>query len=104
MRRLTTRGREVAQAIARREPFATHGALCGQAGSHTPASSGRLSAADLVEWCTRPLHIVYTVWSYATPIAWVYDDGTVYIVKQKFSRTTSKHQGALYLLKSEVTP
>lgn len=42
--------------------------------------------------------IQYIVLSYDTPIAWVTEDGWTYRVQQKFSQTTSKHQGLLYLL------
>ena len=33
------------------------------------------------------------VYSYATPIAWVYSDGTVYVPDHRYSNTTSGHQG-----------
>jgi hypothetical protein len=36
--------------------------------------------------------ITYVVFSYGTPIAWVRTDGKVYVVEQKFSRITSRHQ------------
>jgi hypothetical protein len=42
--------------------------------------------------------ITYVVWSYDTPIAWVRKDGTVVEPDVRYSRTTSKHQGRLYLL------
>lgn len=106
MRRLTTRGRAVAEAIARHETFTTHGALRGREGYE---SAGRLAGDDrdafnAVTSDSKGDPIVYSVYSYSTPIAWVLRSGAVYIVKQKFSRTTTKHQGNLYLLKSEVTP
>lgn len=45
---------------------------------------------------------VFVVYSYATPIAFSYDDVNGkridYHVKQRFSVTTSKHQGRLYLI------
>lgn len=43
--------------------------------------------------------VTYVVWSYVTPIAWVKGDGEVYLVPQRFSRTTSRHQSvaACYL-------
>ena len=42
--------------------------------------------------------IAYVVWSYETPIAWVKRDGKVIRPDVRYSRTTSKHQGTLYLL------
>lgn len=41
--------------------------------------------------------IAYLVMSYETPIAWETKTGLIYKVQQKFSQTTSKHQGMLYL-------
>lgn len=41
--------------------------------------------------------IVYVIMSYHTPIAWETRKGEVYKVTQKFSQTTSKHTGLLYL-------
>lgn len=46
-----------------------------------------------------PANAVYIVWSYDTPIGWVTPDGQGYVVPQKFSVTTSRHQSlALGLL------
>lgn len=42
--------------------------------------------------------IVYVIFSYDTPIAWVCADGYVYKVEQRFSYTTSCHSGMLYTL------
>ena len=97
-KKLSTRSREVAEAIAACRPFTTHGALRAQAGSVGPWDAGRLSGADLDRYRADMSRIVYTVFSYATPIAWVTSDGKAYRVAQRFSVTTSKHQGTLYLL------
>lgn len=74
----------------------------------TPGSvfSGRLNNDErnsLREWEAKARATdarFYVVNSYSTPIAWaiVYNDGTTerYKVGQRFSVTTSKHQGRLY--------
>lgn len=98
MKRLSSKSSEVAVAIGNREPFNTHGALCATAHKVGPWDSGRLSGADLDQFREDMAKIVYVVWSYVTPIAWVTEDGTVYKVSQRFSVTTSQHQGKLYLL------
>jgi hypothetical protein len=53
---------------------------------------GRLEGADLAEFQRAKGWIDYVVLSYATPIAWHHRNGW-YVVSQKFSVTTSKHQG-----------
>lgn len=45
-----------------------------------------------------PKGSIYVIWSYGTPIAWIDPLGKAYKVRQKFSRTTSCHQGMLYAL------
>lgn len=95
MTRYATNSWQARRALAFREPYTTGGAMQAVAGH---LSSGRLNA----EWSARYYadldRIVYSVYSYATPIAWVLDDGTVVKVGQKFSITTSGHQGMLYAL------
>lgn len=101
MQRLTTRSIATAQAIRDRVPFKTSGALSAEA--HDPHSlylyEGRLNRDE----CAT-LHddlrigIDYVVWSYSTPIAWHLTNGEWYKVEQKFSITTTKHQGNLYLI------
>lgn len=104
MPRLTTRGRATAEAIRDRFTFTTSGALYAENG---PAFPGRLpdeyrtklredenasrTAGDL---------FLYIVYSYSTPIAWYSSlTGTWTIPPVKYSPTTSKHQGNLYLVK-----
>jgi len=41
---------------------------------------------------------MYVVFSYSTPIAWWTERHGWHKVEQKFSPTTSKHQGRLYLV------
>jgi hypothetical protein len=104
--RLTTRGRKTAEAIAARRAFRTNGALKARAGAPgfiLPHEYGRLYGDDRDAFDRDAPRIVYIVYSYATPIAWCTSE-KVYIVRGKFSRTTSKHQGVLYMLASEVRP
>lgn len=101
MKRLNSRSIETAQAIGNHQTFNTHGALRGERDDQKRFSvwdSGRLGGEDLGKFREDLCDIVYIVFSYATPIAWVTEDGTAYRVKQKFSVTTSQHQGRLYLL------
>ena len=51
--------------------------------------TGRLSGSDYQAYLSADVD--YTVLSYGTPIAWHTADGW-YIVGQKFSQTTSRHQ------------
>lgn len=102
-KKLSTRSIATAEAIGRRETFDTYGSLRGE--RRNPADnrfsvwdSGRLSGRDLEQFRTDLPVIDYIVFSYATPIAWTTTDGRVHKVTQKFSVTTSKHQGNLYLL------
>lgn len=99
MTKLATRGIATAEAIRDRKPFTSHGAL--QAGDIKWHGSGRLNEEETATFHRDYDKIVYAVYSYATPIAWVLSDGTTYKVAQRFSVTTSKHQGVLYLLDGE---
>lgn len=96
-KKISSRSREVAERIRDREPFETYGALSGTR-QQGYAQSGRLSGPDLDAFNRDQGSFSYVVWSYATPIAWVTDDSRIHKVAQKFSRTTSAHQGKLYLL------
>lgn len=99
MQKLTTRGTATAEAIRDRQDFDTHGALKGRnVRSCTAWDAGRLTGPDLVRFNDDCSHILYVVWSYATPIAWCTLSGRWHKVAQKFSSTTSKHQGNLYLI------
>jgi hypothetical protein len=98
MKRLTTRGRETAEAIRDREPFTTSGALWAVPGDH---GTGRLPEPWLAQynaaWLARELD--YVVYSYATPIAWHTAAGWTF-PDVKYSPTTSHHQGVLYAAKN----
>lgn len=99
--RLTTRGVRTAQAIRDREDFVTRGALKGEnvsTGIGLMRWAGRLSGPDADRFFVDQPRIRYVVWSYSTPIAWWCTDIGWHKVSQKFSPTTSKHQGNLYLI------
>ena len=105
MKKLATTSIATAEAIGRHETFETYGALRGERRDANPHrdrfsvwDSGRLSGNDLDRFREDLAGIVYIVFSYATPIAWVNEDGSVHKVGQRFSVTTSKHQGKLYML------
>lgn len=63
---------------------------------------GDLAGDDLAAFMSdrRNGLIDYVVMSFSTPIAWRRKDKTWHVVEQKFSTTTSKHQGRLYLIPS----
>lgn len=104
MKRLTTRGIATAQAIRDREDFRTNGALYGESTSVGRYDAGRLQGDDLNRFYADAPEITYVVMSYATPIAWYVPasdtrpEGVWHKVAQKFSVTTTKHQGNLYLI------
>lgn len=114
MKKISSRSREVAELIRDRQTFQTYGALRAEE-IITPHrlsiwDSGQLSGEDLEKFRDECQIIRYVVWSYSTPIAWwagYLGEGTDYdrtaghgwyAVKAKFSRTTSVHQGKLYLI------
>jgi hypothetical protein len=89
--------REIPDAIASREAFKGNSMYAEV--NPLYGSAGRLSGDERDRFNTDSTNgLSYVVYSYATPIAWVTKDGTVYKVTQKFSVTTSKHQGKLYTL------
>jgi hypothetical protein len=60
-------------------------------GSRYSLGAGRLSGAELDRFYQDVNGLSYAVYSYGTPIYWV-SNGETYLVEQKFSVTTSKHQ------------
>lgn len=78
--------------LARLLPFQSHGAM--SAVPYAPSETGRLPR----HWANRYRDdqnepgIVYTVRSYATPIAWVRADGRPVIPPVDYSTTTTRHQ------------
>lgn len=96
---LNSRSQKVPIAILARETFNTYGALRGEVvKSLGPWDSGRLHGVDLDLFREDMAQIRYVVWSYATPIAWWCEDKGWHKVAQRFSVTTSQHQGRLYLI------
>lgn len=100
MQRLSSRGHEVVEAIGNHEEFKTSGALRAERGFY--GSFGRLNDAErrLLDDVSKVDGIDYVVYSYETPIAWVSSQGQGRVVEQKFSVTTSKHQGKLWKFNS----
>lgn len=98
-KRLTTRGIRTATAIRDMVPFTTSGSLSAQAVPGLGTwDSGRLSGADETAFRAECREIRYVVYSYSTPIAWWSGVNGWHVVSQKFSSTTSKHQGNLYMV------
>jgi hypothetical protein len=64
-------------------------------GTRDIMSEGRLSGADCERYYQDRQIIDFVVYSYHTPIAWHREGLGWYIVGQKFSQTTSKHQNAV---------
>lgn len=81
------------RALENHFPFVTSGALRGFIAYGDFSTLGALND----EWRATAFadegDVAYVVMSYATPIAWVLEDGTVRVVDQKFSVTTTRHQG-----------
>lgn len=96
MGKLSSRSIAVAEAIRDRKPFETYGAL--QGGNLKYLGMGWLNAEEAARFRRDYSDIAYAVYSYGTPIAWVLRDGATHLVNQRFSVTTTKHQGKLYLL------
>lgn len=103
MSKISSRSIKVAENIRDRKPFETYGALKATKEDGRPGlywQSGQLSGPDLKAFQdhSETGTIDYVVWSYATPIAWHSTIWGWHRVAQKFSRTTSVHQGKLYLI------
>ena len=77
------------------QDFITNGRIRGYQGQTAPNGEGKLDAPWWDRHRINLNKIVYTVKSYDTPIAWKYQDGTWCVVDQKFSQTTSRHQGTV---------
>ena len=80
--------RDAIHYIATRQGF-TASAL---SGSPYRMSEGYLTGADCEQYYTDQNSMDYVVYSYHTPIAWFSSVSGWYLVSQKFSQTTSKHQ------------
>lgn len=85
--------------IANRIPFKTYGALFGKwirKGDFRPIgilpdSHARRFRVD----CDN--ESVFVIYSYDTPIGWITESGNTYIPDERYSVTTSKHQGKVRL-------
>lgn len=78
------------EAIRHRVPFKTSGSL--KATAH-PTDVGRLPKMERERFYRDRASITYAVISYSTPIAWFCDDSaTWFIVEERFSKTTQRHQ------------
>lgn len=72
------------------KPFSRSGfAMRGVEGKGS--DTGRLEGDHLAAY--KAADIVYTVYSYATPIAWVKKGGMIVVPSVSYSPTTSHHQG-----------
>ena len=85
-------------ALENEQEFKTSGSLKGVKSIETFGRLDKVEIAQL-EADRETVGVRYYVVSYATPIAWVRNDGKIHQVDQKFSTTTSKHQGMLWHLK-----
>ena len=88
-------------ALENEQEFKTSGSLSGVKDIYT---FGQLDSVEIaiLERDRREVGVRYYVVSYKTPIAWVRNDGKIHRVNQKFSATTSRHQGMLYILGKAV--
>jgi hypothetical protein len=84
--------RDAIHYIATRQPFKAS-ALTGEFKEYTP-STGRLNAEESAKLTADFAQALdgFVVFSYSTPVAWFTTLGGWYVVSQKFSPTTSKHQ------------
>lgn len=99
IKRISSRGYVVAETIAKRETFKTSGALQGRVENGMGTYEyGQLAGEDCAAFMAEAHLIKYVVFSYATPIAWYTVENGWYKVRQKFSATTSRHQGRLYMI------
>lgn len=97
--KISSRSIKVAQLIRDRVEFETYGSLYAERGRGCP--TGRLPAKWQAKlWNVTEHSDAYVVYSYSTPIAWHTDADGWAIPSVKYSPTTSKHQGKLYLVAS----
>lgn len=90
------------QALAKREDVTTSGSMRASAPTlGVLPFTGRLNPEEThtLRRDVAGVGLAYVVYSYDTPIGWVKTDGSVHLVAQRFSPTTSKHQSitACYL-------
>lgn len=85
--------RDARHYIAIRREFKAS-ALWGDFAKYTPRQ-GEMSAEEYTKFAAKFEENAYIVWSYSTPIALCTEEGEWYLVEQKFSTTTSRHQGVV---------
>lgn len=68
--------------------------LRGRTIEHYDGGKGRLSGDDRTTWDmhSNAGKIAYVITSWATPIAWVLDDGTKFLVEEGHSQSTRSHK------------
>jgi hypothetical protein len=79
--------RDAIHYIATRQEFKASALM----GTRDIMNEGRLVGRECEKYIEERDFIDYVVYSYSTPIAW-HSIGGWYVVEQKFSPTTSKHQ------------
>ncbi|MFI6512895.1 hypothetical protein ACIBCT_35300 [Streptosporangium sp. NPDC050855] len=94
--------RALIEALETCTPFKTAGAFQAMAG--VPSGTGRMPKDERERFETDRPQITYTVLSYATPIAWVLENGETYVSDTYYSPTTTKHQSRVrvYLNRANV--
>lgn len=102
--KISSRSPKVAQLIRDRIEFDTYGSLRGEWNGGYPLGALPSPWRELLMQHTTTdkgrIERAYVVFSYATPIAWYTERHGWVIPPVKYSRTTSTHQGKLYLVES----
>lgn len=80
--------RDAIHYIATRQEFKASALM----GTYAHIGAGRLAGKELATYEADRVGIDFIVYSYGTPIAWHTLNFGWYVVEQKFSVTTSKHQ------------
>ena len=80
--------RDAIHYIATRQEFKASALM----GTFAHIGAGRLQGKELATYEADKVGIDFIVYSYGTPIAWHTLNFGWYVVEQKFSVTTSKHQ------------
>jgi hypothetical protein len=80
--------RDAIHYIATRQEFKASALM----GTFAHIGAGRLQGKELATYQADAVGIDFIVYSYGTPIAWHTLNFGWYVVEQKFSVTTSKHQ------------
>ena len=80
--------RDAIHYIATRQEFKASALM----GTFAHIGAGRLQGKELATYQADKIGIDFIVYSYGTPIAWHTFNFGWYVVEQKFSPTTSKHQ------------